>query len=57
MSTVRIVLLDEKGKMIKIDDSKPREDFEAVMLYEDLQHKMYSSEVGMDKNAMCNPNN
>ena len=54
---VRIVLLDEKGRMVKLDDSKPREGFEAVMLYEDLQHKMYSSEVEMDKNAMCNPNN
>jgi len=50
------VLLDEKGKVAKMESSKPREEFEAIMLFEDLQHKMYASEVGMDKNAMCNPN-
>lgn len=54
---VRIVLLDENGRMVKLEDSKPREEFEAIMLFGDLQHKLYSSEVGMDKNAMCDPNN
>ena len=53
---VKIVLLDEDNKVVKVEDSKPREEFEAIMLFGDLQHKLYSSEIGMDKNAMCDPN-
>ena len=54
---VKIVLLNEEGKVVKMEDSKPRKEFEAIMLYGDLQYKMFASEVGMDKNAMCDPNN
>ena len=54
---VKILLLNEKGKVVKMEDSNPREEFEAIMLFGDLQHKMFASEAGIDKNAMCDPNN
>lgn len=54
---VKLVLLDENGNVLSVEYSKPRKEFEAKMLFGDLQHKMFSVEAKIDKNEMCNPNN
>lgn len=54
---VKLTLLDKKGEVILVEYSKPREEFEAKMLFGDLQYKMFSTEAGIDKNEMCGSNN
>lgn len=54
---VKLMLLDKKGNALLVEYSKPREEFEAKMLFGDLQYKMFSSEAGIDKNEMCGANN